>query len=58
MKKLIIDFRANFLNCDYDAKLIFRCDTSADLAVAKNAICGYLDKEIVEAEQQEKGGEG
>lgn len=58
MKQLHIGFNANFRNCDWDAKLFFRCDTAADLRAAKNAICGYLDKEIVEAEQQEKEGEG
>jgi hypothetical protein len=60
MKQMTIDFRTNFRTCDYATKLFFRCDTAADLAVAKNAICGYLDKEIAEANQQEKkeGGEG
>lgn len=60
MKRLQIDFRANFSNCDYDTKMFFRCDTAADLRTAKNAILAYIDKEIAAAEQQGemKGGEG
>lgn len=60
MKRLLLDFRANFHNCDYDTKMFFRCDTTADLRAAKNAILGYIDKEIADIAAQEKkeGGEG
>lgn len=59
MKQLIIDFRTNFRNSDYNTKLFFKCDTAADLIVAKNAICGYFDKEIADANErgEKKGGE-
>lgn len=60
MKQLIIDFRSNFRNSDYNTRLFFKCDTAADLTVAKNAICGYFDKAIADANERGKkeGGDG
>ena len=56
MRRIDIDFRANYQNCDYDAKLMFKCDSLNDLQTAKDAISSFLANKILEASGCKKDG--
>ena len=55
-KRLDIDFRTNFVNADYNAKLIYRCSTSEDIRVAQSAIYNFLENKIQEFIKEERSG--
>lgn len=51
MRKLVIDFRVNYQNCDYDAKLMFKCDSVNDLETAQASISDFLANKISEEKE-------
>lgn len=52
MKKLIVDFRTNYANSDYNSRLMYKCNTVEDIQAAQNAINDYLYKKIQECKTE------
>ena len=47
-----IDFRTNFANADYSAKLEYHCHTVQDMESARAAIYEYLSQKIQEQKER------
>ena len=52
MKRFDIDFRTNFANADYSAKLEYHCRTVQDMESARAAIYEYLSQKIQEQKER------
>lgn len=53
MKKMCIDFSADFAGCDEDINIQTRCETSEDLEVVANQIQQYLQLKVRQFRQKE-----
>lgn len=50
MKRLNIDFCANFYGADYNVRFVHKCEDVEDLKFAKKVIMDYLDNQISKLE--------
>lgn len=53
MKRFDIDFRANFMGADFNARLMYKCKTVDDILSAQAAINDFLYKKIQECKECE-----
>lgn len=54
MSKLVIELKANNTNCDYNFKMMSKCETTAQLQAMKQAIILYFDVKIEEFKKKEE----
>lgn len=54
MKRLEIDFRANFVNCDSEERICGRMKNSNEIEVMRLQINHYLNEKLRQAQEEEK----